>query len=71
MTQTYQKTKGLDIIEVEKYNVQIFNGDQMDKLLGELNPKYFEESHTLSEAKQRIHTINISVGSKFDFFSAF
>ena len=57
-----------------KYGIivpHIIREDELNNLLGELNPRYFEETHTPVEAKERIYTLDINVGSKFDFFSVF
>jgi hypothetical protein len=40
----------------------------VDEILGDLNPRYFEEGISFKEAKERIQA---SVGSKFDFTKAF
>jgi hypothetical protein len=45
--------------------------NQVDEVLGDLNPNYFEEAIHLKEAKERIKASNIYAGSKFDIFSIF
>ena len=65
MTQTYQK---IIIVESREIEEQTSIENEMDELLGDLNPRYFEEGISFKEAKERIQA---SVGSKFDFFSVF
>ena len=65
MTKTYQK---IIIVESREIEEQTTIENEMDELLGDLNPRYFEEGIFFKEAKERIQA---SVGSKFDFFSVF
>jgi len=65
MTQIYEKV----IVKKSKKIEETEN--QVDELLGDLNPKYFEEAIYFEEAKERIKTSDIYAGSKFNFFSAF
>ncbi|MFX0082687.1 MAG: hypothetical protein ACFE94_13135 [Candidatus Hodarchaeota archaeon] len=58
MTQTYQKIMIMKRPKVEENQA----------LLGDLNPRYFEEAIHLKEAKDQIHAC---VGSKYDLFSVF
>ena len=69
MTQTYQKITELENIEDKKHDST--TKDTADDLLGDLNPRYFEEAPSLDDAKQRAYTVHINVGSKFNFFNAF
>jgi len=62
MTQIYEEV-------MVKKSKKIEN--QVDEILGDLNPKYFEETINLEEAKVRIRDSDIYAGSKFNFFSAF
>lgn len=71
MTQTYKKTIIMTIPEVEEQEVQAPVENKVDDLLGDLNPQYYEESHSFEDAKQRIHASDIDAGSKFNFFSVF
>ena len=61
MTQIYEKV-------IVKKSKKI---EEADEILGDLNPKYFEEAIKLGEAKERIEASDIYAGSKFNFFSAF
>ena len=65
MTQIYEKV----IVKKSKKIEETEN--QVDELLGDLNPKYFEEDIHLEEAKEKIKASDIYAGSKFNFFSAF
>ena len=65
MTKTNQKIIIIESLEIEE-KTSIEN--EMDEILGDLNPRYFEEGISFKEAKERIQA---SVGSKFDFTRAF
>jgi len=71
MTQTYQKIIILKSHEVEEPEVQTPIENEMDELLGDLNPRYFEETTPFKEAIERVYSSDINVGSKFNFFSVF
>jgi hypothetical protein len=65
MVQIYEKVM---IEKVEKIEETESQGDE---LLGDLNPKFFEEVTHLKEAKERIRASDIYVGSNFNYFSTF
>ena len=65
MTLTYHNIKKLNLIEVEKHEAQTSIEDELNNLLGELNPRYFEETHTPVEAKERIYTLLILQKSNY------
>jgi hypothetical protein len=65
MTEVYEEVM---VKKVEKIEAP---ESQDDELLGDLNPKYFEEAVHLEEAMERIRASDIYAGSKFNFFSAF
>ncbi|MFX1346638.1 MAG: hypothetical protein ACFFAI_16195 [Promethearchaeota archaeon] len=65
MTKTNKKIIIIESSEIEE-KTSIEN--EMDEILGDLNPKYFEEGITFKVAKERIQA---SVGSKFDFSRPF
>ncbi len=71
MTQTYEKAIIITIPEVEEQEVQTPMESKADELLGDLNPRYYEESVSFKDAKQHIIASDINAGSKFNFFSAF
>ncbi|MHA1931168.1 MAG: hypothetical protein ACW96X_01435 [Promethearchaeota archaeon] len=56
MTQAYGKVMEMKSIEVEEIEVQKSMENETDELLGDLNPKYFEEAISLNEAKDRIYS---------------
>jgi len=44
---------------------------ESDEILGDLNPKYFEEAYSLEEAKNRAEASQLSAGSNNNFFGGF
>lgn len=65
MTQIYEKV-------IVKKNKKIGETEnQVDELLGDLNPKYFEEAIHIEESKERIRASDIYAGSKFNFLSVY
>ena len=65
MTQIYEKVLVKKVEKIEETECQD------DELLGDLNPKYFEEAIHLEEAKERIYSSDIYAGSNFNYFSTF
>ncbi|GAG30324.1 unnamed protein product, partial [marine sediment metagenome] len=57
MTQTYGR---IIEIEVEQTEVQISKERKMDELLGDLNPRYFEEAMTPENALDKVYSTKIS-----------
>ena len=59
VAQIYDKVTIKKVKKIEEHE------NQVDELLGDLNPKYFEEAITLKEAKERItglqNTITLAV----------
>ena len=58
MTQAYEKVmemKSIEVEEIEQPEVQKSKENEVDELLGDLNPRYFEEAISLNEAKDQIH----------------
>ena len=64
MTQAYKNVVEIKNLEIEDIELQI------DELLRNLNPRYFEERITLKEKQERSYASGMDVGSKFNFFSA-
>ncbi len=59
MTQAYEEVMEmttLEVEEIEQPEVQKPMESEVDELLGDLNPRYFEEAISLNEAKDRIHS---------------
>ncbi|KKK44109.1 hypothetical protein LCGC14_1252500 [marine sediment metagenome] len=74
MTQAYKEVmevKSLEVIEIVKKELQEPWKSEVDELLGDLNPRYYEEVSSLKEAKQRIFSSNTYAGSKFNIFNAY
>jgi hypothetical protein len=71
MTQTYKKSlviKNPKVEEIEHPEVQTPIENEVDDLLGDLNPKYFEEIISLKDAKEQIYASEVNFSSKFNIF---
>ena len=55
MTQAYEEVMEMKSVEVEEIEQPEVQENHVDELLGNLNPRYFEEVIPLNEAKQRIY----------------
>ncbi|MHA2006190.1 MAG: hypothetical protein ACXABO_01275 [Promethearchaeota archaeon] len=53
MTQAYENITEMEIPEVEVVE-KAHNESEVDELLGDLNPRYFEEAYSFDEAQQKI-----------------
>ena len=71
MTQAYEEVMEMRSIEVDEIKHTEVKENEVDELLGDLNPRYFEEIFHLKEAKQRIYSSSTYAGSKFNIFNAF
>ena len=56
MTQAYEETMEMKTLEVEEIESPEVQENEVDELIGDLNPRYFEEAITMNEAKDRIHS---------------
>ena len=56
MTQAYEEVMEMKVIEVEEIKHPEVQENEVDELLGDLNPKFFEEAISMNEAKDRIHS---------------
>jgi len=56
MTQAYEEVMEMNTPEVEEIESPIVQENEVDELIGDLNPRYFEEAITMNEAKDRIHS---------------
>ena len=59
MTQTIKniiEIGNIEIEEIEHPTAQESVESEVDELLGDLNPRFFEETISLNEAKDRIHS---------------
>ena len=54
MTQAYQETFEMKMPEVKATTKNESAKNEVDELLGDLNPRYFEESYNLEKAKQKV-----------------
>ena len=71
MTQAYEEVMEMKSPKVEEIPVKSPKECEVDELIGDLNPRYFEEVKSLKEAKTWAYTKDVNVGSKYNFFSAF
>jgi hypothetical protein len=56
MTQAYEEVMEMKTPEVEEIESPKAQENEVDELLGDLNPKFFEEAMSMNEAKDRIHS---------------
>ena len=55
MTQAYENVVEMEGPEVEQIEVQISEESKMDQLLGDLNPRYFEEAMAPENALDKVY----------------
>jgi len=60
MTQAYENVVEMEGPKVEQIGVQISEESKMDELLGDLNPRYFEEAIAPENALDKVHAARIS-----------
>ena len=63
MTQTYEKAMEMKSQKVKQV--------KMDESLGDLNPRYFEESMTPENALEKVHSSAMNFSAKYNAFMAF
>ncbi|MFX0081486.1 MAG: hypothetical protein ACFE94_07020 [Candidatus Hodarchaeota archaeon] len=63
MTQVIEK-----VLEEKRPKIEQAENDQM---LGDLNPRYFEEAMTLKEAQQKVYSSTINLSCRYNVFRAF
>jgi len=57
MTQAYEEEiMEMKVIEVEEIKHPEVQENEVDELLGDLNPRFYEEAISMNEAKDRIHS---------------
>jgi len=74
MTQAYEEVmemKSLEVEEIEHPKVQKSMESEVDELLGDLNPRYYEEVVSLKEAKERVYSSDINFSNQFNIFRTF
>ncbi len=68
MTQAYEEVMEMKSLEVEEIEQPEVKESEVDELLGSLNPRYFEETISLDEAKNQIHSAKTYSGYSFNTF---
>ena len=74
MTQALKEAKEIlspEVKEIAKIKVKESTKSEVDELLGDLNPRYFEEVLNLKEAKQKIYSSSIRAGSNYNIFNPY
>ncbi|MFW9822708.1 MAG: hypothetical protein ACFFE4_07230 [Candidatus Thorarchaeota archaeon] len=73
MIQIYKKVEieNFEVEEIEQPKVQESIESEVDELLGDLNPRYFEEIYSLKEAKIRAESSRVNPASNNCFFGGF
>ena len=70
MTQAYENVMEIEI-EFEQPEVEAPIESKTEELLGDLNPRYFEECMTLDEARQNAYASDVSISSNLNFFTPY
>jgi hypothetical protein len=68
MTQAYEEVMEMKTPEVEEIESPIVQENKVDELIGELNPRYYEEVISLNEAKDRIHSARVYSNNLFNSY---
>ena len=74
MTQAYEDAVEMNSIEVEKIKLPEIKKaikNKVDKLLGDLNLRYYEESYSLGERKEQIYSSDLIYSLSFNIFRTF
>ena len=74
MTQAYEEVMEIEIPEVEQIEhrpAQESVESEVDELLGDLNPRYFEETYSLEEAKNKVFSSDLIVSANFNMFKPY
>jgi len=71
MTQAYEEVMEMKTLEVEQIEAPEVQENEVDELLGDLNPRYYEEVISLKEAKERTYLSDINVSNQFNIFRTF
>lgn len=66
MTQAYEKVMEMKSPKIEQVETPIES--EVDELLGDLNPRYFEEAMSLEDALEKVYSSDIYFSSKFNIF---
>ena len=71
MTQTYEKPLEIKSQEIKEVEVLTPIESENDELLGDLNPRYFEEGYSLKEAKIKAEASRVIPNYNNSFFGGF
>ncbi|MBY8984897.1 MAG: hypothetical protein KGD65_07520 [Candidatus Lokiarchaeota archaeon] len=71
MTQTYEKISEIKNQEIKKPEIQTPKESKTDELLGDLNPRYFEEAYSPEEAKTRVNAASLTPSFNNGFFGGY
>jgi hypothetical protein len=71
MTQAYEEVmemKSIEVEEIEQPEAQIPMENEVDELLGDLNPRYYEEVISMNEAQEKIHSAKAYSNMSFNMY---
>ena len=71
MTQVIGKVIEIESLKAEEVELKIQEESEVDELIGDLNPRYFEEVYSLKEAKNKARASTIVSASNNSFFGGF
>ena len=71
MTQAYEEVMEVKSLEVEEIKHPEVQENEVDELLGDLNPRYYEEIISLNEAQERVYSSDINFSNQFNIFRTF
>ncbi|MCK4284573.1 MAG: hypothetical protein KAX18_00145 [Candidatus Lokiarchaeota archaeon] len=71
MTQAYEEVMEVKSLEVEEIEHPEVQRSEVDELLGDLNPRYYEEIISLNEAQERVYSSDINFSNQFNIFRTF
>ncbi|MFX1280480.1 MAG: hypothetical protein ACFFA3_13810 [Promethearchaeota archaeon] len=71
MTQIIEKVIEIEGPKAEELELEINEESKVDELIGDLNPRYFEEVYSLEEAKNKAKASTIVPSSNNSFFGGF
>ncbi len=71
MTQAYEEVMEMKSVEIEEIKHPEVQENEVDELLGDLNPRYYEESISMNEAKDRVYSSDINYSNQFNIFRTF
>ncbi len=69
MTQTYEKVLEMKSPKIEQVEIPIES--ELDELVGDLNPRYFEEGTTLENALENVYSSDIYSNNRYNIFRSY